>query len=114
VLKLTRSSYLPGLSAGPHNYDADCGADGTVAAVEAVARGGSDLGLQNLRLGWESEMWGEVLEANPAHPQESWSQDWACSSALHGVCVAPPALEQQGIQIYRQGCEALRNKKCMN
>lgn len=58
VLKLTGSSYLPGLSAGPHSCDADCGADGTAAAgaVEAVARGGSDLGWQNLRLGWVSEM----------------------------------------------------------
>jgi hypothetical protein len=114
VLKLTRSSYLPGPSAGPHSYVADCGADGTVAAAGAVARGGSDLGWQNLRLGWGSEMWGEVLEVNPAHPRESWSQDWVCSSAPTVVCVARLALEQQGSQIYREGCEALHNTKSMN
>jgi hypothetical protein len=45
MLKLTRSSYLPGLSAGLHNYVADCGADGTVVAVGVVdVRGGSVLG----------------------------------------------------------------------
>jgi hypothetical protein len=122
VLKLTGSSYLPGLSAGPHSCDADCGADGTAgaaaaageAAVEVVARGGSDLGWQNLRLGWGSERGGEVLEANPAHPRESWSQDWVCSSAPSAACVAPLALEQQGTQICRQGCEALHNKKRTN
>jgi len=42
MLKLTQSSYLPGLSAGPHNYVADCGADGTVVAAGVVdVRGGS-------------------------------------------------------------------------
>jgi hypothetical protein len=71
VLKLTQPSYLPGLSAGLHSYAADCGADGIVAAVAAVARGGSDLDWQNLRLGWPSEMWGEVPEANPTRPRES-------------------------------------------
>jgi len=43
VLKLTRSSYLPGPSTGPHNCDG-CGADGTVAVLELAVRGGSDLG----------------------------------------------------------------------
>lgn len=42
MLKLTQSSYLPGPSAGPHNYVADCGADGTVVAAGVVdVRGGS-------------------------------------------------------------------------
>jgi hypothetical protein len=100
VLKLTQSSYLPGLSAGPHSYDADCGVDATVAAVEAVVRGGSGLDWQSLRLGWGSGMLGEVLEANLARPRESWSQDWVCSSCPHVLCVARLALEQQ--------CEALK------
>lgn len=42
MLKLTQSSYLPGLSAGPHNYVADCGAVGTVVAAGVVdVKGGS-------------------------------------------------------------------------
>lgn len=41
-MKLTQSSYLPGLSAGPHSYVADCGVDGTVVAAGVVdVRGGS-------------------------------------------------------------------------
>ena len=38
MMKLTLSSYLPGLSAGPHNYVADCGVDGPGVAD---VRGGS-------------------------------------------------------------------------
>jgi hypothetical protein len=35
-------------------------------------------------------MWGEVPEVSPAHPQELWSQDLVCFSALPVVCIAAP------------------------